>query len=73
MAYADQLPPFQSGLCSGHLADISVLGVLLDILYAADRGEFADLVLLDLLVAFETVDHDILLQCLKNFRTMNSV
>ena len=35
-----------------------MLGVLSDILGALDRGDFAVLTLLDLSVAFDTVDHE---------------
>jgi len=36
--------------------------VLSEIIQAVDRGDFAALVLLDLSAAFDTVDHEILLQ-----------
>jgi len=39
--------------------------VLSDILLAVDRGDLAALILLDLTAAFDTVDHDVLLQRLK--------
>jgi hypothetical protein len=42
-----------------------VLRVLSDILEAVDRGDVAALILLDLSAAFDTVDHDILLQRLQ--------
>ena len=41
---------------------IIVLRVLSDILQAVDRGDVAVLVLLDLSAAFDTVDHEVLLQ-----------
>jgi len=39
--------------------------VLSDIIKAVDRGDVVALVLLDLSAAFDTGDHDILLQCLQ--------
>ena len=45
--------------------ETAVLRVLSDILQAVDRGDLAALILLDLTAAFDTVDHDILLQRLK--------
>jgi len=61
---ADLLPPLQSGFRTDHSTESATLCVLSDILLAVDRGDFAALVLLDLLAAFDTVDHDILLQLL---------
>jgi len=63
---ADLLPPLQSGFRPGHSNESAIRCVLSDILLAVDRGDFAALVLLDLSAAFDTVDHDILLQRLKS-------
>ena len=62
---ADLLPPVQSGFRPGHSTESAILCVLSDILLAVDRGDFAIRVLLDLSAAFDTVDHDILLQRLE--------
>jgi len=62
---ADLLPPLQSGFRQGHSTETAVLRVLSDILQAVDRGDLAALVLLDLLAAFDTVDHIILLERLQ--------
>ena len=59
------LPQLQSAYRAGHLTETAVLKVLSDILLAIDAGDLSALVLLDLSAAFETVDHDILLQRLK--------
>ena len=62
---ADLLPPLQSGFRPGYSTETAVLRVLSDILQYVDRGDLAALVLLDLSAAFDTVDHEILLQRLQ--------
>jgi len=57
----------------GYAAKTAVLQVLFEILMAADRGDLAALVLLDLTAAFDTVDHDILLQRLKASFGINGI
>jgi len=62
---AGLLPALQSGFRPCHSTETAILRVLSDILSAVDRGDFAALVLLDLSAAFDTVDHDIMLQRLQ--------
>ena len=58
-------PQLQSAYHAGHSTETAVLKVLSDILLAIDAGDLPALVLLDLSAAFDTVDHDILIQRLK--------
>ena len=65
VAYLEQnglLPEAQSAYRRGHSTETAVLKVVSDILLAADRGEVTLLSLLDMSAAFDTVDHDILIQ-----------
>ena len=56
------LPRFQSAYRPHHSVETAVVKVLADILVAIDRGDLAGLALVDLSAAFDTVDHDVLLQ-----------
>lgn len=59
------LPELQSAYRAHHSTETAVLKVLGDILQAIDSGNLAALTLLDLSAAFDTVDHQILLQRLQ--------
>ena len=62
---ADLLPDLQSAYRAHHSTETAVLKVLADILRAVDGGDLAVLALLDLSAAFDTVDHETLLNRLK--------
>jgi len=62
MSSTDLLPALQCRFRPRQSTETAVLRVLSDILPAVDRGDVAALILLDLTAAFDTVDHDILLQ-----------
>ena len=57
----DMLPATQSAYRQSHSTETAVLKVYNDLLMAADNGQVSALCLLDLTVAFDTVDHDLLI------------
>ena len=67
------MPKLQSGFRSGHSTETAILRVLSDIYSSIDQGQVVLLALLDVSTAFDTVDHDILLERLsKSFRITGS-
>ena len=65
IANSDKIENLQSAYKQGHLTETAMLKVKTDILDAIDQRKVVCLVLLDLSVAFDTVDHNHLLNCLK--------
>ena len=67
MIYADLyhlLPPRQSTY-RHHYSSETAITIVHDVVRAIDAGEVSVLVLLDLSAAFDTVDHDVLLDVLQ--------
>jgi len=58
------LAHFQSGFSSHHSKEITVVKIVNDIISSNDSGKVTALVLLDLSAAFDTIDHEILPNCL---------
>ncbi len=63
----DTCEDFQSGFRPSHSTETVVIRVTNDLLLSSDRGCIFPLVLLDLSAAFDTIDHNILLNILENF------
>ena len=56
---------FQSGLRALHSAETALVKVASDLSLTADRGDCLNLILLELIAAFDKVNHRILLYCLE--------
>ena len=68
------MPKLQSGFRSIHSTETAILRVLSDIYSSFDQGQVVLLALLDVSAAFDTIDHDILLERLsKSFGITGSV
>ncbi len=61
------LDNFQSGFRAHHSTDTALIKIINDIRFNSDSGKISVQVLLDLSAAFDTVDHNILLERLENW------
>ena len=66
MTTTDLLPDFQSVYQANYSTETSLVKMANDILWAMEEQHITMMVILDLSVAFDTVDHSILLKILEN-------
>ena len=66
------LPVHQSAYRANHSTETALLSLFDDLLTTADQKDASALVLLDLSVAFDTIDHQILLERLSHFPALLS-